>query len=881
MVCCMNKHKTLVEKYVLKNGLHILIYPLRATPKVSLQMWYGVGSKDEQAGQHGLAHFLEHMMFKGSEKLSESDISLVTTKLSASCNAFTSQDYTSYIFEVPSQHWYEVLPLFADCMVNASFRPELLKAELKTVIQELKMYRDDYEETLSEQMATAIFTGHPYHHPIIGYKQDIWNFKQEMLRSFYKLHYAPNNATLVIVGDIDSADALQRITQMFESIPACYDYMPAQHIYNQDTVASSITLYRDVQQSVAQYAFVIPGVRAGQSHLAEMIALILCNGRGSRLYKKLVDELQIATDIEACTEDMFDYSLFFITVYPKEIGLIHRIEQEIVDELTAIQHKGFTAEEIERARKKMTVGHLLLFDNYEQLAYEIGKCFLAAQDENYIINYMNSVEDKDFAHKLNAFCREYFRRLVMHKGFILPLPEDEKERWITLQEQEDEQDEQLVARLVRTIPLEQGRYVNTMVAQEPHHVAFPQTTSKRLDSGLHVVVCDRGEAQMVEVSLDLKAKYYYDPEHQQGLSLFVSKMLLEGTQRYDCQQLADAFESRGMSITILPGFITVTMLSVDLEYGCSLLNEILTNSIFAPEAVEKVRGQLLAELDDFWNDPSQFAGQLVREQIYHGHPYEKNLLGTQESIQRIQRDDLIAFYKQYITPQDTHLAVVGHIEGQDPFSIIEKTLGKWVGPEVVDMQFPVLVAPQSKTINFPLNRDQVTLSYAGLSVARINEDYEKLLLFDQLFTGGSSGSMSCRLFLLREETGFFYSIGGSLIAGATDQPGMIIVSTMVSLDSLKEAEKVIEHSFKNATTGVAQQEFVDAKNSVLHSLIDNFDSNTHVARTLLFLARYGLPNDYFDVRMSTIQAMTLDEVLGVVRRIVRPESLIKLRIGRV
>ncbi len=877
----MKEHNAFVEKYILKNGLHILIYPLHTIPKVSLQVWYGVGSKHEFAGQHGLAHYLEHMVFKGTKKLSESDISLVTNKLSGSCNAFTSQDYTGYLFDMPSQHWYEALPILADSMVNCAFKEELLSAELKTVIQELKMYKDSYEETLSEQMATAIFTGHPYHHPIIGYKQDIWNFKQEMLREFYKKYYAPNNATLVIVGDIDVADALRRATQEFESIPANQNYMPVQHIYTADTASISITLYRDVQQSIAQFAFVIPGVRAGQEHLTEAIALMLCNGRGSRLYKKLVDDLQIATDIDACTEDMFDYSLFFITVYPKESSLISRIQQEICLELKRIQEQGFLPAEVERAKKKLSVSHLLLFDDYQQLAYGIGKFFVAGQDENYIINFLRNFEDKDFSQKLHDFCREYLRPLVMHIGFILPLSEDEKERWLTVQAQEDEQDELIVSRLVRTLPVEQGRYVTTMRAQDPKHMSYPQPISKTLDSGLQVFVCNRGSAQLVDVTLDLKAKYYYDPQGLEGISLFVSKMLLEGTEKYTCQELADALESRGMSIAILPGFITLTMLSVDLEYGCSLLNEILTRSIFALDAIKKVREQLFAELDDFWNDPSQFSTQLLREQVYHGHPYARPLLGTKESIARIQQRDLIEFYKKYITPRGTNLTVVGNTTGIDPFSIIQKTLGAWSGQDVADMQFPVLTPPQSKTVTFPLKRDQVTLAYAGLSLARTDKDYEKIVLFDQMFTGGSSGSMSCRLFQLREETGFFYSIGGSLVAGATDQPGMIIVSTMVSLDSLKEAEKVIEAAFKNATTGVAQQEFIDGKNWLLHSLMDNFDTNAHTARTILFLARYGLPDNYFDTQMTKIQAMTLDDVLGAVRKIVRPEVLIKLRIGRV
>lgn len=877
----MNTQKQVVEKYSLKNGLNVLFYPIHASQKVALQMWYGVGSKNERLGQHGLAHFLEHMMFKGTEKLSELDISLVINKLSGSCNAFTSQDYTAYVFEVPSQHWYEVLPLFADCMTRATFKEELLNAELKTVIQELKMYKDDYEASLSEAMVSALFPGHPYHHPIIGYKEEVWNFKRDMLRDFYSTYYAPNNATLVVVGDIDIQDALQRITQLFEPIPAGRVIEPVQHSYMQDTAATSVTLYRDVQQTVAQYAFVIPGSSAQQEYYAEALGLMLCNGRGSRLYKKLVDDLQLATDIEACTEDMFDYSVFFITVDPKNNDALPLIEHEIEQELKNIHEYGFSPAELERARKKMMVEHLLLFDNYEQLAYEIGRTFSATGITSTITDFLSHLNDPDFPQKIHTYCRDYLRPLVMHKGFIFPLPEDERERWLTQQEREDERDEEIVARFSRTVPLEQSRYATQVIAQEPVHVVHPKALTHVLPSGLKLYICERGDVPMVEIAFDFQAKAYYDPTELQGLSLFMSKMMLEGTKKYTGQELADAFESKGMSITVLPGFISLTMLSVDFEYGCTLLWEILTQALFAPDALEKVRHQLLAELDDFWNDPSQFSGQLVRESIYQGHPYQKNLLGTKESIQKITKEDLVACYKRYITPQGTHLAIVGHLEGIDALAVIEKTLGAWQGQEVEILQFPVLVQPQAKIMTFPLQRDQITLTYAGLSLARTDKNYDKLLVFDQLFTGGSSGSMSSRLFQLREETGFFYTIGGSLLAGATDQPGMMLVATMVSLDSLHEAEKVIENAFKTATIGVTPQEFIDAKNCLLHSFMENFDTNSHMARTLLFLARYQLPDDYFDTRMTALAALSLDDVLGVARKIVRPEVLIKLRVGRI
>ncbi|MDR3551085.1 MAG: pitrilysin family protein, partial [Candidatus Babeliales bacterium] len=139
---------TPVKKKVLSNGLTVLVYETHNIPKVSLQLWYNVGSKDEKSGERGIAHLIEHMIFKGTEKLSESDINIVSHMLSGSINAFTSYDYTGYLFNFPTQNWHEALPIMADCMVNCSFKDEHLNSEMKAVIQELKMYRDDYNSTL-------------------------------------------------------------------------------------------------------------------------------------------------------------------------------------------------------------------------------------------------------------------------------------------------------------------------------------------------------------------------------------------------------------------------------------------------------------------------------------------------------------------------------------------------------------------------------------------------------------------------------------------------------------------------------------------------------------------------------------------------------------
>jgi len=309
----MKNEQTPVYKMVLANGMTILVRPVHTIPKVSIQIWYNV------LLEKGIAHLIEHMIFKGTEKLSESDINMLTHKLSGSCNAFTSYDYTGYLFNFPTHHWKEALPIMADCMINCSFKDDMLNSEMKAVIQELKMYHDNYRFSLMKEMISTIFSDHPYHYPIIGYKHDLWNVSGSDLRKFYKKHYLPNNATLVVVGNVDADEVFQLAQKHFGALRADNTYKKSDYYFGKDIVSKSVTLYRDIKQPLVMYTFVAPGARQKVDHILQIIEWVIGKGKSSRLYKKLVNELQIATAVGTGYWDLFDHSLFFIICEPNVI----------------------------------------------------------------------------------------------------------------------------------------------------------------------------------------------------------------------------------------------------------------------------------------------------------------------------------------------------------------------------------------------------------------------------------------------------------------------------------------------------------------------------------------------------------------------------------
>lgn len=881
---CKNSRVQHVYKKILDNGLTVLVRPMHAIPKVCTEIWYKVGSKNEKTDQKGIAHLIEHMTFKGTQgskslNLSESDINIVTHMLSGSCNAFTSYDYTGYLFNFPTQHWQMSLKIVADCMRNCAFKEDHLNSEMKAVIQELKMYKDNYVSYLVDDMLAAIFTGHPYHDPVIGYKQNLWSFHAQHLREFYAKHYVPNNATLVVVGDVVPEDVFKKAQEYFGGMPADYNYIHEKFYFTPDIASKKITLYRDIQQPVSTAVYLVPGSTSGYDSVIDVLSWVLGHGRGSRLQRRLVDEFQLVTSLASYHVDLFDYGLFGFLYEPKNVNDISAINAVIQQEIDDIVAHGFKIGELERAVKNAKIRLYDTFEDLQHQATDIGKYYLATGDPEYIFTYLEEpitvIHDKAI-----EICTKYLRTAVMHEGLILPITEREKSEWVKLQEESDKQDMQILSARERETPVEQASFARGVAVELPKPFIFPKAAKVILSNGATLLYSHNDVTPKVDVVIDFKAKYYYDPENLQGLSSFMNRVLREGTKNYSAEALSDALESRGISFKAFSGGISMSMLSDDIEYGLDLLYEILTNALFDSAAIEKVRAQIFADIKSFWDEPTSFVGQLIRNVLYAGHPYSKDSLGTPESIAAITRDDIVSCYQKCISHDGMRIAIVGNIASYDIQSIVNKTLGTWKGLPVEDIEFPVLKVAPGQEINYPINRDQVVLCIANLSVARTDKDFDKLYLFDQIFGSGVLGSMASRLFQLREQSGLFYTIQGGVTVQSNEQPGLAMVKTIVSLDRLQEAEKLINHTIDTVADTIKPHELAEAKRAVLNALIGNFETNFGAAKSFIFLDRYNFPADYFDKRADMLEPITVEQVRDAAKKVLNSSRMVTLRIGR-
>jgi len=866
-----------VFKSVLSNGLTVLIYPKKSAPKVALQMWYNVGSKHEQPGEKGMAHFLEHMIFKGTnEKLSESDINMISQKLAAYANAFTSYDYTAYIFDVPVANWSQLLPVFADCMQNCSFLQDHMNSEVKAVIQELKMYRDEYTWTLADSLVTNLFESHPYHYPIIGYKQDLWSLQRETFLKFYKKYYVPNNAAFVVVGDVDPVEALAKIEAEFSTVARGADVQHEQYFCDEELQSKQVTLYRETQQAFCMLAFLVPGAREKKDFIYDIIGSLLVNGKGSRLYKKLVDEMELVVSIHALTYDLFDKSIFFIEFKPKYEKDIAQIKNIILEDIYQLSHSKIPETQMRRALKIAQVDYQHLLEDTHKQAYAIGKFFMAMQDENYPFEYCK-YDENTIEKDVQAVLQQYFRKSLCNSGSVLNVAPEDKDYLARLQEDSDELDSKILQGKDRVTEVEDGRYVHQVQVEKLAKTTFATPETYTLATGLKVMLYRDTEIDLVECALSYKADHKHDPKTQLGLSNLVAKMMIEGSAHYPGSMFVQEAESYGISLSTHAGHITASMLSVDAPKGLELIAEMLQRAEFDTSTFDRVKNKIKAQLTQYWDTPQRCITQVAQEHVYGDHPYAHLSLGTEKTVEHISHATCFDFYHKMVTPQEAVLVVVGNFEIDKIKSVIDKYFASWQGKAIADIAYPALRSVEKQIVNIAKQRDQVVMAFAGLSVDRLHPDYDAFLVFDQLLSTG----MNSYLFALREQSGLFYTISGSTVYNAGKQPGMIYIKTIVSKDRMQEAQQAIENCLDGSVDRVTDEEFDEAKEMVINKFSTLFETYENTVNTFLFLDEYNLPYDYFEKRIATIRAIKRQEMQETVRQYLNSNKLLCIRIGRV
>jgi zinc protease len=863
-----------VTKHVLKNGLTILVRKVSNLQKVAIELWYGVGSKHEGTGEKGIAHLIEHMLFKGTDKMSESDIQLIGNKLSMYWNAWTSQDFTTMKFCLPISEWRHAMPILADCMCHCTFDQELLNSEMKVVVQELKLYRDDIQDLLRQEIMAAVFPDHPYHYPIIGHKHDLFNVGAQTLKNFYKKHYVPNNATLVVVGNVNPDEVIKQAERHFGAIPAADDYKKQEFFHSTDLRSQSVSLYRDIKKPYVSLVFAIPGMAKKSSYVSKIMADILGADKVGRLSRRLVDELQLIDSIHCYELGLIDHGLFFISFELMKEDSLEKIISVIHQEIKDIALNGCPLDELQGFINCFEVARHSLLESNDDQADLIGQFYVATGDENFLFSQFTS-DPTILNNKIKEFARTYLRPSLMHKGMIYPLPKEEKDCWLQIQQDSDNADNRILEGKMRTADVQPGKYVN---AVPPCSVCIPECPKPEtftLNNGIKVLYYHTDYVPMLNLSLSLKADSDYEPESQPGIYKCLRYMLQEsGTEKRSAEELAKELARYGITINDTVWFWSSKMMSKDLSKACELMTEMIAKPRFTKATLQKIKPWLESDYTSLWDNEKAIAALLQNQEIFKGQPQGRRHYANLDEIKKITLKEVKEVYKNCISPDGATLSIVGDLSGiKDLKSLLNKTFGSWQGKPIAQLEYPNISKPSNGTRTHYINRDQVVVGLGGISKNCLDADYDALSLYDS--------NLHSRLFKLRMKSGDFYSISGTVCGQATRQPGAWKIMTIASSNKVTDVERAIREFIQNDSEAFNEEDLAEARRTLLTNAQQHYTSNDSMSRIFLTLDRLGLPFDYYQQRCKKLCGITVDDVKRAVKRVLNPTNMCSVLVGRI
>jgi zinc protease len=870
------------EKYHLANGLEVILSQDRTLPLVAVDIWYHVGAANEEPGRTGFAHLFEHMMFTGSKHLPRG----VAEKLlegagGTDSNASTSFDRTNYFDTVPSNQLALALWTHADRMgyLLDSLDQTALSNQQDVVRNERRQsYENRPYGIVDEALVHALFPpGHPYRAAIIGSHLDIQAAGLADVRDFFKRYYRPNNATLTLVGDFDTATAKRLVQKYFGSfkrgpeVPKPSVVTPALASEKRFTVTDRIELERlDLEWLTP------PKFAPGDAELA-IAGYILAGGKSSRLFKKLVYELQVAQDVSA-SQDSYALTSFFQIEAAARSGHTAAELQPLIDaELDRLAAEAPSAAEVESARNQIERSLYQGLQKVGSRADLLNMYNHYTGDPGYLtsdIDHYSRVTPADVQRVVREFLRKDARVVVLAVRGDKQLDPDPPAPEM--------------ARNPGTESINADeRWRNATPKAGPARVpALPAPQSFALANGLKVLYLQRLNLPIVSAQLVFDAGRAAGDPSLAGVSDFTAAMLEEGTATRTSQQLSDELEHLGAGYGAQT-LRDVTMLGIDalsrnFPDALGLLADMAQHPSFPAGEVERQRNSRLSTVAELREDGGTIADVALARALYGpAHPYGNSSIGTEASLKLIGESDLRSLWQRYFRPDNAALIVVGAIDGASLKALVERQWGDWRPEGAAISAANSAPPPKAMTSSARViivdkpDSPQTELRIGRIGTVRTTPDFAALQVLNEAF----GGAFTSRLNLdLREEKGYTYGVGSRFTYGR--MPAPFAIRTAVRSDVSAPAVKEVFSQLKRITTApLAADELKRARGSLTQSLPGLFETNGATAGSFADLFAYGLPLDYYRKLPVQFDAVTAPALEALARRYLDPAGMVLIAVG--
>lgn len=881
------------EKYELENGLDVILHVDKSDPIAAVAIQYHVGSNREKPGKTGFAHLFEHMLFQESENIPQDQYFAKIQNAGGTLNGGTWTDGTIYYEVVPKNALEMVLWMESDRMgyfVN-TVTPAAF-ANQQNVVTNEKRQRVDNNAYGHRNfvIGKAVYPeGHPYNWQTIGVVEDINNATVEDVKEFYEEFYGPNNATLVVAGDIDPDEVKPLIERYFGEIkphgdPEPMDPMPVKldktkKLYHEDNFARASML-----------TMVWPTVEEGNddSYALEYLAHLLSVGKKAPLYKILVKEKNYTSNVSAYNYAKELSGEFYVNITANQGVSLDDIEKAVFEALENFEEDAVTNRDIERVKAKLETRF------YNGIASLIDKTFNLAMSNTF--NNDPGYIETDLA-KLKAVSKEDVQRVyekyIKDEHYVVTsfVPKGEKDKIVegSVKAGIVEEDPENAARVevpddedyeIKKTPSKIDRSVEPEKGPMPH-VKIPDVWQAELDNGIRIFGVEHTELPLVNYELILRGGHLLDSFDKPGVAYLTASLMNEGTKNKTPEELEEEIDFLGASIHIHSGresmLLKVNTLARNFEKTLDIAEEMLLEPRWDEEQFELVKTKTINAIKRRKADANTVASLTFNKLLYGSdHIFGVPLTGTVESIESITIDDLKMFYEKNFSPSVASFEIAGAVKPARVTRALKKLSENWELKEVEIPEYEVPVPADEARVYFVdmPGAKQSALRVGYLCMERSDEDFYPATVMNYKLGGAFASNINM---MLREEKGYTYGARSSF--SGSKIPGPFYASTSVVTDATLESLEIIRDLMKAYREGISEEELEFTKNAILKSNTRKFETMDNILNMLWMIDYYGKPVDYVRKRENIVRNMTLDSHRQLAERYIFPDKMIYLVVG--
>lgn len=718
---------------LLPNGCELIVKEKRNAPVVAVQGWVRTGAMHEREFMgSGLSHYCEHLLFKGTVKRPTGQLDQEIRGGGGDNNAYTTSERTVYHVTTETPGWRNGFDCIADMLMNSTFPEAEVKKEHGVVTKEIERAQDNPEDRLWDAFARLVFQTHPYRVPVLGYPDRFAKVTREEVFAYYKRRYAPQMTTFIVVGDVDAAEALPLLARTVAGWPRInVDEVPIPEETEQ-VAPREVTLRHPLCQVPKCYmGFATVSLRNPDLYALDVLASVLGGGRSSRLYKQVKDKQDLVLQIDAWNWTP-QYAGIFGISFNAPAGKIELARKAVATTIEGLIVLPPTDEELARAKRKVQADHVFNQMTAEGVAGALGSDWFVAGDLDFSETYVNGIA-KVTSQDVVKVAEKYLRPGRMNVAVLLPGLDADGEKQPAEKPQATSHGDGMLGALKQI----------------------------KFESGLRVFVREDKSLPVVHVALCLLGGQRWEPASQPGAANMLAEMLDHGTKSRTKLQLAEQIENLGASLSSFGGRNTCGLnlrcLKGDLPAAFELAADCLRNPVFSAEELAKVKAETLAAIEE--EDESLFAigGKLLRPKLFGAHPYGRPILGTKESVSKLESPDLGALHAAWLRPENIAITFVGDIYAVGAFKLVEKHFADlkpaaaFAPPE--NKLEPVPPEQMAETTKEGIEGAIVMLGFRGADLK--HADREALDVIAALLSG-LGGRLSV---VVREKLGAAYAVG--------------------------------------------------------------------------------------------------------------------------